>query len=424
MMKQDPTDAERIAETGGTGIRKHSRVSDILLLILSVLIAFLLWLYAMSVSGISYERERVFTSLPVDILGDSAQLSVYSSSNSTLDITVRGPKNEISRLSEADITVSVDINGIQEAGRYTLPVSVTLPAGITLVGQSFNTMTMYLDNRSSAVVPVTAKITSYQLAEGYEIGTGDIRLSVDEINVTGPESVLKTIASAQASLQLGQVTSSVVIASDLTLVDQNGDPINNTYLKMGITNVTATVPVYMYRILPLEVGCKYGYLNASSAQINVTPSFIRVKGEVSDVQQLSAIPLATIDEKKLVADTISIPVTMPAGITNVDGVGTATVTVKHIGTTTKELVVDRITVNNPKGLDYELLTDTLNVMVRGREMYLNYLSPSDIEAVIDLSYLNSASGTISVPASIRFASSVSDGNVYEIGDYKVSISLR
>ena len=220
------------------------------------------------------------------------------------------------------------------------------------------------------------------------------------------------------------MTSSVVIASDLTLVDQNGDPINNTYLKMGITNVTATVPVYMYRILPLEVGCKYGYLDASSAQITVTPSFIRVKGEVSDVQQLSAIPLATIDEKKLVADTISIPVTMPAGITNVDGVGTATVTVKHIGTTTKELVVDRITVNNPKGLDYELLTDTLNVMVRGREMYLNYLSPSDIEAVIDLSYLNSASGTISVPASIRFASSVSDGNVYEIGDYKVSISLR
>ena len=424
MMKQNPADAERIAETGGTGVRKYSRVTNILLPILSVLIAFLLWLYAMSVSGVSYERERVFTSLPVDILEDSAALSVYSGNNSTLDITVRGPKNEINRLSEEDITVSVDINDIKEAGRYTLPVSVSLPAGITLTSQSINTMTLYLDNRSSAVVPVTAKITSYQLAEGYEIGTGDIRLSVEEINVTGPESVLKTIASAQASLQLGQVTSSVVIASDLTLVDQNGEPITNTYLKMGTTNVTATVPVYMYRILPLEVGCKYGYLTAASAQITVTPSFIRVKGEVSDVQQLNAVQLATIDEKKLTTDTISIPVTMPAGITNVDGVETATVTVKHIGTTTKELVVDRITVNNPKGLDYELQNDTLNVTVRGKEMYLNYLSPSDIEAVIDLSYLSNASGTISVPASIRFASSFADGNVYEIGDYKVSVKLK
>jgi len=414
------TEAE-VRDTGGTGVRKRGRLFDIFVFICSVLIAFVMWLYVMSVDSPS--SEQIFTSIPITILEEGAPLSVYYGYNNVVDVTVLGKKSDINKISASDITAAVDIGDISEAGRHLLPVKITLPAGLTVSSQSVNTLSVYLDNKAAATVPVTAKITSYQLAEGYEIGESDIRLSLNEVTVTGPESVLETIASAQAELQLGQVSGSVVIVSGLALVDHSGAPITSSYVTMSAKTVTATVPVYMYKTLPLEVSCKYGYLTDENSSISVMPASIRVKGEVGVVDDMTKITLGALDEKKLVTDSVKVSIVLPSDVTNVDGIDDATVTVNHIGTETAEMVVSNIKVNNPNNLNYELLSDSINVTLRGEPVLLFYISPDDIEAVVDLSYLSSASGTTSVAASIKISDTYKD-KVYELGDYKLSVKLN
>jgi len=407
--------------TGGTGVNKRSRLFDIFALIGSVMIAFVMWLYVMSAESPSYEQ--IFTSIPITILEEGAELSVYYGYGSVVDVTVVGRRGDVDKLTSDDIRAVVDIGDITEAGRHTLPVKVTLPQGISVAEQSVNTIAVHLDNRSTATVPVTAKITSYQLAEGHEIGEGDIGLSLTEITVQGPETTLRNIASAQAELQLGQVSGSVVIVSGLTLIDHDGAPVTSSYVKMNATTVTATVPVYMYKTLPLEIGCKYGYLNDDNSVISISPPAIRVKGEVGVVDEMTKVTLTSIDEKKLTSDSLKVSITLPQDVVNVDGIEEATVTVKHIGTETAEIVVDNITVNNPNNLNYELTADSINVTLRGDEMSLLYITPKDIRAVVDLSYLNNASGTTSVAVNIKIDDWFSD-KVYEIGDYKTAVRLK
>jgi len=421
-MKRNEADSAReIQATGGTGVKRRGGVFDIFLLIISVLIAFIMWLYVMSLDNPSHEQ--MFTSVPITILEDASPLSVYYGYNNVVDVKVLGKKSDVSKITAADITAVVDIADIDEAGRYTLPVKITVPHGLSISSQSVNTLSVYLDNRSSATVPVTAKVTSYQLAEGYEIGESDIRLSLNEVNVTGPESVLETIASAHAELALGQVSNSVVIVSGLKLVDEKGQPITSTYVSMNATTVTATVPVYMYKSLPLDADYAYGYLNDTNSRMTINPPTIRVKGEVGVVGPMTKISLGAIDEKKLITDSVQMSVNLPGDLVNVDGIEEATVHVEHIGTTTADFVVDNIRVNNPNRLNYELITKSLNVRLRGEEMYLIYLSPDDIEVVVDLSYQNTVSGTVSVAASIRLSENTSN-NIYEVGDYNVSVKLN
>ena len=423
MIKKTETEAALASkETGGTGVKRRSRVSDILLLVMSVIIAFMMWLYVSTLDSPSYEQ--MFTSIPITILEEGSPLSVYYGYNNVLDVKIMGSRRDMTEITASDISAVVDIGDISEAGRYTLPVKITVPQGMSIVSQSVNSIAVYLDNRSSATIPVTAKITSYQLAEGYEIGESDIRLSLNEISVTGPESVLATIASAQAELQLGQVSGSVVIVSGLKPVDDSGQPVTSTYISMSASTVTATVPVYMYKTLPLEISYKYGYLDETNSAVSVSPSAIRVKGEVGTLNSMDSIALAPIDEKKLLSDAMQVSITLPGDLTNVDGIDKATVTVQHLNTETAQLVVDNITVKNPNNLKYELLNDSLNVTLRGDSLSLTYISPADIEATVDLSYLKSdASGTTSVAAVINISESFSD-YIYELGDYRVSVKLK
>nr|MBQ4319750.1 hypothetical protein [Clostridia bacterium] len=421
-MKRNESDSAReIQATGGTGVKRRGGVFDIFLLIISVIIAFIMWLYVMSLDNPSHEQ--MFTSVPITILEDASPLSVYYGYNNVVDVKIVGKKSDVAKITASDITAVVDIADIDEAGRYTLPVKITVPHGVSISSQSVNTLSVYLDNRSSATVPVKADVTSYQLAEGYEIGQSDIRLSLSEVNVTGPESVLETIDCARAELALGQVSSSVVIVSGLKLVDEAGNPITSTYVSMSAVTVTATVPVYMYKSLPLDADYAYGYLNDKNSRMTIDPPTIRVKGEVGVVEPMTKISLGAIDEKKLVTDSVQMSVNLPGDLVNVDGIDEATVHVEHIGTSTADFVVDNIKVNNPNNLSYELITKSLNVKLRGDEMYLVYVSPDDIEVTVDLSYKNTVSGTVSVAASIKLNESNSY-NIYEVGDYNVSVKLN
>ena len=107
------------------------------------------------------------------------------------------------------------------------------------------------------------------------------------LRVSGPEDVLKTVEAAEVSLDLGHLSGSVSVTGNIVLVGKDGEEITQILISSCRRHqFQVSVPVYITKTLPLTVGFKYGYLDASNSKISITPSQITVKGEASVLNRL------------------------------------------------------------------------------------------------------------------------------------------
>ena len=336
-------------------------------------------------------------------------------------MTVKGPRADINRLTVDDVKAYIDMKTVDGAGEYTLPIRTSLPNGITAGALSANYMTVYVDKRTTISVPVKI-VTSQVIEADFTMGTPEP--SIETVNVSGPEEVLRTIDHAEASFDLGRVSKTLISTGKLTLVDANGNEINDPYVRLQTSEVTVRFPVYIYRDFDLKVDTKYGYYDSTNSRITISPASIQVRGDPDVISSMDSVSLGQIDEKKITGDeTKTMAIMLPDGVENLSGTTTATVTITQIGTTTKKLNVTDINVVNPNGLEYTLERNSLTVTFRGTKTMLDMLSSRNVSLTLDLGYLNKTSGTVSVPVTVNVQSTLS-GKVYEIGDYSMNVTIK
>ncbi len=404
------------------GVR--SPLINILILAVSLVLSFVLWVY---VAGLNKIIDTfTFDGIPVDIVNVNSGLFPYSGNGTTVNVTVRGVRREIKELEASSIIARADVSEYSTAGEYTVDINVRIddPGSLVVVDQSVSSVRVFLDNRSSTTVPVTSTLGNTNADSGVEVGMSDITYDVPEIVVSGPGSALNKIASAQLRLDLGYVTGSRRYTGEVKLVDAEGKQLKDddlTYVSLSTKLVTAYVPVYFKKTVPLAVSYKYGYFNDKTVKVEIDPSAVDVKGENDVLSKLQQIDLTPLDETKVLSDSVTRKIEMPKDVTNVSGVDEAKISIKYLSTAVKE-VVSEIELNNPQGLDVELLSETLNVTLRGEEQYINYVNPSDVKAVVDLSTYSSATGEFSVPVVITVKNTYSE-HVYAIGEYTASVRV-
>ncbi len=403
---------------------KESRNEKLIAKILCVLAAIILWFYVVMTDTTT--DEKVFSGISVDLRGrdrieDTLGLTIISGYDLTVDVTVKGPRADINRLTVDDVKAYIDMKTVDGAGEYTLPIRTSLPNGITAGALSANYMTVYVDKRTTISVPVKI-VTSQVIEADFTMGTPEP--SIETVNVSGPEEVLRTIDHAEASFDLGRVSKTLISTGKLTLVDANGNEINDPYVRLQTSEVTVRFPVYIYRDFDLKVDTKYGYYDSTNSRITISPASIQVRGDPDVISSMDSVSLGQIDEKKITGDeTKSMAIMLPDGVENLSGTTTATVTITQIGTTTKKLNVTDINVVNPNGLEYTLERNSLTVTFRGTKTMLDMLSSRNVSLTLDLGYLNKTSGTVSVPVTVNVQSTLS-GKVYEIGDYSMNVTIK
>lgn len=403
---------------------KESRNEKLIAKILCVLAAIILWFYVVMTDTTT--DEKVFSGISVDIRGrdrieDTLGLTIISGYDLTVDVTVKGPRADINRLTVDDVKAYIDMKTVDGAGEYTLPIRTSLPNGITAGALSANYMTVYVDKRTTISVPVKI-VTSQVIEADFTMGTPEP--SIETVNVSGPEEVLRTIDHAEASFDLGRVSKTLISTGKLTLVDANGNEINDPYVRLQTSEVTVRFPVYIYRDFDLKVDTKYGYYDSTNSRITISPASIQVRGDPDVISSMDSVSLGQIDEKKITGDeTKNMAIMLPDGVENLSGTTTATVTITQIGTTTKKLNVTDINVVNPNGLEYTLERNSLTVTFRVTKTMLDMLSSRNVSLTLDLGYLNKTSGTVSVPVTVNVQSTLS-GKVYEIGDYSMNVTIK
>ncbi|MCL2517455.1 MAG: hypothetical protein FWF15_02715 [Oscillospiraceae bacterium] len=399
---------------------KKNKMNEILTIVLSIVVAFIIWFYIMSVESPS--ETRTIPAVPIVIqMNENAALGVYSGNNSFfVDVTVQGKRNEINALKNSDISAIADATNITKADRYSLDVIVKVPYGLKHE-QSVSSINVVLDISESRVIRIKPVITEAVLEEGYEIGESEISLNNTEMTITGPKAIIDSIDYAVINLKLSKIVSSLTVVGTPEYVDKDGKKVTNPYITPSITTVIADVPIYQFKTVPIEVGYKYGYFTSNNVNISIEPQNIRIKGEVKDIRNIDKIWLTPIDEKKTEGNKLSELINMPEGIFNVDNIAMAEINITYKNTDTKEIVIytDNFEIINPNDIAFHFTSDSINVRLRGDFQSINYITSSNVKAIVDVTNL---SGAASIPVSIEILEPYAK-TVYELSDYKISVEL-
>ena len=401
-----------------------SRKRDIAARIICVIGAVLLWFYAVSTQTIIEDRR--FASIPVELIGadtleENYGMTVISGYDFSIDVTLAGTRGELSRVSAEDISAYVDLSQISTAGEYSLDVRTSVPSGVSMKELSANYVNVYVDKRTQKAVEIRVNPT-YQIESDYTLGTPFA--NIETVTVSGPEDVLESITHAQVAVNVGKLTKSVTTTGSIVLY-ADSTPVTNPYVKVSETNVTVTVPVYAEKSVPLSVAFKYGYFNEKNSIVTIEPSSVRIKGDPTELDKISTVELMTLDEKKLTGTTSMnmAMVRLPDTVENLDRTDSAVITVTHLNSSTRVINVSNITIKNPGGLEYETVTEDINVTLRGSSGSLSLVTESNISLEADLSYYKKGAKRISVPVKVILPE-ILRSTVYELGEYTIDLDIR
>ncbi len=405
--------------------RRHNLIAKIVCLLL----ALILWIYVMQVENPDWEI--TLESVPVALTGTDeiridSDLSIYGGYQSTIDITLRGRKRDVESITAEDVSVTADVTTIKDVGEYELPLDVRVPHNVEIISESSETVRVLVDKNDRITVPVRVRMSGMMI--GQEYSQGEPLLSLQEVTVTGPSRYLSEIDHADAVVpDLGRITTSQTVRCPISLINKSGGVVTNQYVTTSNLEATVTIPLYMKKQVPLTVGYSRSVYENSGARVTIEPSTIEIMGEVSIVENISRIEIATIDDSAMLQDTSFEAIfTLPDGVECPDGIEKATVNVTHTGSMTRDIWMniteDNLTVKNPNGVTYMLMQPYVTFTVRGSNDDIRVLSEDKISFEIDLSsYSVEQSRTVKVPVKFKF-----DGcdSVFEIGNYYIDILIN
>ena len=129
--------------------------------LLSIVIAFGLWLYVITVDSPDY-KDTIYD-IPVTFANETAMndkgFILTGTPYTTVDLTLSGKRSEVIKCNRSNITVKVDLNKIYEAGNHNLEYSITYPAdvasnAITEENKYPGTISVFVEKWSRKEVPV------------------------------------------------------------------------------------------------------------------------------------------------------------------------------------------------------------------------------------------------------------------------------
>ena len=404
--------------------------SKLTTILLSVAVAFGLWLYV--ITSVSPGSEETYYNIPVVMDGEAvlAERNLMITQISAPNVTMKlsGNRSDLYKVNSQNITLRSDLTKIYEEGNHSVGYSIAYPGDVAnnafdVIYQSPKYIYITVEKRVTKPVPVEVKWIG-STPEGFMSDRENRVLDYADITVSGPASVADLIQKAVIEVDLTEQRESISQSYRYTLCDSEGNAVDAKTITTNVEEVRLDVKISRVKEVELKLDVIYaGGANAGNTVIKVSPEKIRLSGgeavleELGDSILLGKINLADITK----SNTITFPINMPEGVNNETGVTEAEVTVTFSGLSTKEFVVERIQKTNiPEGKKVELITERLTITVRGPSWVIAKLTEEDITAVVD--FTGAEADTATFKAAIKFAEGFED--VGALGTYSVSATVN
>ena len=397
--------------------------------VVSLLAALFIWVY---VTGTQEEPiELSFNNVEVVFTGeDTLQASrgyvINNISTETVSVKISGTRRNIGSLSASDIKATIDVSLISQTGTITQYYTLTYPDGVdayavSIVSSNPSVISFNVTRMSTKQVPVEVQFKG-STAEGYI--AGEVEYEPKTITISGPESELEQIDHVYAEIGGDELTMTRTADVPFVLMDKSGNELSSDGFEFDVSTINVTIPISMMKEVSLYVQCIYGAgATEENTSIEIEPSTITISGDTSVVSGINRIDIATIDLTDFaltLQDTYAIP--LQNGVENVSGVTKAEVTIEIQGVSTKQFTVTNFNYTGlPDGYYVEeIITQNLEVKVRGAQDVLDQIQSSNLRAVADLSEVTQT-GIMYVPVKVEL-----DGftNAGAVGEYMIAIRIR
>jgi len=396
---------------------------------ISFLLSFCLWLYVVSV--VSPESEETYSNIPVVIQNESVLsdrgLMITEIRTQTVKLTMQGKRTDLAKLNSGNTSVVVDVSNILEANVHNLGFREAFPGdiadnAIVVQNRAPNKITIVVENKINKTIPVVVSYDPSQLPADFTLA-GDAVLDVETINITGPEAVIDRITQARIELDLEDRTESINQRFVYTLCDKNDQPIDARLVTTNTEAVNVELKVLRSKKLALDLTVlPGGGATKDDLEITIFPAEIWVYGSDKLVQMLGeTLSIGQIDlSKPLTEMEFDLPIQLDEGITSEELLTTASVKLEWKQKDEVTFNVINIQLKDvPAGMEAELVTKSLDITVRGEIADLMELTADDIVVSVSASSLQLGSVTaVDAVVQIKGKSSIT-----AIGTYPIKVSL-
>ncbi|MDI3529135.1 MAG: hypothetical protein PWQ23_954 [Thermoanaerobacter sp.] len=360
---------------------------DFTIKLLSLVLAFLLWLYVMGEENpeIPYEINDVPVKLINSDTLEKKGLIVLDEKNYTVNVKVRGRRSDVLNIAAQNISVFADLSRVNSKGTNVIPVTVEgLPRNVSLVSINPPEIKVEIDKIAKTQMPVTVKIIG-NVMDGYAMQPAVS--TPGEVLVIGPESKINLIKNVIAGVNVSYKKEDVKISVPVVAVDREGKEVKGATITPNLVEVyipvnkSIRVPV-VPKIFgkPME-----GYMIAS---VNVLPEYVYITGDETVLNTIKSISTKQIDiSGKNEPVTENVPFDLPDGVKLVKSDINVKVYVDIQKIATKEITISNIDIRGADNKNVVIQNPDLVITISGPESVVNGAKASDFNAYIDVTNL-------------------------------------
>ena len=398
-------------------------------MIVSLLASLAIWVYVTSMQ--STEFSQTFYGVEVELVGESTlretkNMVITDLDTSTVTVRIKGPRRIVAGLDPSDLKACVDVSKLSRSAYTTQQYYISYPDGtdttnINDSNKSPSTISFMVSPLNTKTVQVRGSFDG-SLAEGYTAETPVFEPAT--ITVSGADANLKDVSYAWVTFGKENVDSTYKVETGFTLMNENGEECSTVGLTCSEDVVTATLPLLLVKEVPLSVDIIEGAgATKANTKIKVEPDSITLAGDSAVLTGMNKIVLDTIDLtdfEKTFSQTYTIPI--DNDMNNLTGVTEAKVTVEIVGLETRVFKVKNISCTNvTEGYEADIISESIDVIIRGTPEQLDQLKSDNIRAVADLTDYKESTGQFMPNVRI-----VVDGStdVGAVGQNTISIEIR
>ncbi len=378
--------------------------SKILSVLLSIAVAFGLWLYVITVDN--PEFSDTVLDVPVSFISETALnergFIISLDLDSTVDLKLTGNRSDVIKCDRTNLTVKVDLSKIYDEGTHNLEYTVSFPGEVGNNALSVEkypaTIPVTVVRWAQKEVPVNV-ICEGTVPENYFADTENVAKDISSVLVVGPKSVVEQIDEALIRVDLTDQTESISQSYRYTLVDVNGQAVDAETIEVNVEEIHVDVKIQYVKDVALVINLvDGGGATTGNVKLEYAPKSIKLAGSEAVLQDLNEIVLGTINLADYLETTeFTYAVPELEGITNLSGVTEVTATLSFPSLIIKDFTVESFKIANvPEGLKVELITEKLPIKIRGLAGEVNRLTAEDIIVTVDFSGAQIGTSTFKV----------------------------
>ena len=336
--------------------------------------------------------EDSFQGVPVTALGQPQGTYLLTQGLGTVDIRYRIATGAPARVTPGSFAVTIDLAAydmLQAPQVQALPIHVrAVSDGLEVLSYSPSTVSVEIDRLDEAQVPVA--VDSGVVPAGLEISTP--QLSVDDVTASGPQSLLRRVDRALATVRIDPSGIDCCGQVDLVAVDIDGRRVESVELNPSTVRVeidvstvetSRTVP-----IRPLLTGAPAAGFEVGT--VTADPSVVTLRGAP---EVLAAIGEVLTEPISLSGSNTTLRATgtlvIPDGARLADPAASEPIILVQIRETvaTRTLLLGVVCTGAPSGSACLPQIGQVAVTVRGTVSDLDALDSTDLTAVLDVTGL-------------------------------------